>query len=167
MPHIPAGITDFLDQNAVAYDVLHHRPDIRARDAARDTHTPDREFAKTVFVRIAGCASMAVLPASHSLSLHRIRSALGTQAVELLEEQEIAPLCPDCELGAAPPLGNLYGIPVYVSPALQELEHIAFSAGTHEHVIRMRYADYERLVQPHVVHMARHEPDPMRPSASL
>jgi Ala-tRNA(Pro) deacylase len=54
-----------------------------------------------------------------------------------------------------------------VSPALQEHEHIAFSAGTHEHVIRMRYADYERLVQPHIVHMARHEPTAMPPGASL
>jgi Ala-tRNA(Pro) deacylase len=165
MPHIPARLTDFLDQNAVPYHIVRHAPDVHARDAARDSHIPDRQFAKTLFVRIDGRDAMAVLPASHSLSTHRLRSALRVPSVELMEEQETAALCPDCDLGAAPPFGNLYGIPVYVSPALREHEHIAFCAGTHEHVIQMRYEDYERLVQPRVVHMARHEPEQRKPSA--
>ena len=61
---------------------------------------------------------MAVLPASKDLALARLRKALGAQEVRLAHESDVHPLCPDCETGAAPPFGNLYGLPVYASASL-------------------------------------------------
>ena len=157
MTHVPSRVTDYLDSNGIAYDVLLHRRDLHARDAARDTHTPEGAFAKTLLVAVNGTPAMAVLPASHTLSERRLRQSLQASSVELLEEHDIQRLCPDCELGAAPPLGGLYGLPVYVSPALGKDASIVFNAGTHEHVLRMRYADFAALVQPRTAHMARRE----------
>lgn len=48
-------------------------------------------------------------------------------------------------------------LPVYVSPALAEDERITFNAGSHEDAIRMSYREFEHLVQPQVVPMAKHD----------
>jgi len=157
MSHVPARLTDYLDASGVAYDVMRHMPEPCAHDTAVSTHTPDRQFAKTVFVRIDGAPAMAVLPADHLLSERRLRQSLGAHSVELMEESEMEELCPDCEVGAAPPVGHLYGIPLYLSPALEKEERVVFNAGTHEHVVRMRYADFAKLAQPRIAHMTRNE----------
>jgi Ala-tRNA(Pro) deacylase len=60
---------------------------------------------------------------------------------------------PDCEVGAMPPLGNLYDLKVYVDKSLAADEQIAFNAGTHAELIQIAYRDFERLVRPSVAHL--------------
>lgn len=144
-------LTAFLEAQAVDYEAIHHRRDYTAQEAAAHTHTPGREFAKTVIVWVDGSYAMAVLPAHHLIDLDKLRRALGARDVKLASEEEMRELCPDCETGAVPPFGNLYNLPVYLSTDITADEQITFNAGTHEDAIRMRYADFERLVQPHVL----------------
>ena len=92
--------------------------------------------------------SAAVAAGSAQLT---ILDATGAQEVELAEEQEFPDLFPDCELGAMPPFGNLFGLPTMVAEELTEDEHIAFNAGTATEVIRLAYRDYARLVWPRVL----------------
>ena len=157
MSEIPSRLREFLDENGVGYRVIHHTRDFRAMDTADDTRTPMQEFAKTVFICVDGEYAMAVLPASHFLSERRLEEALEARSVRLASESQMVLFCPDCDAGAAPPFGNLYGLPVFVSPALTQDEEITFNAGTHQDAIRMSYADFERLTHPRIVHMARHE----------
>ena len=157
MSEISTRLHELLDASQIDYEIIHHRPDIRARTTAEDTHTPPGEFAKTVFVWVDGAYALAVLPATHSVSTARLARALGAEEVRLATEWEMEDLCPDVEVGAAPPFGNLWELPTYVSPALAADETITFNAGTHEDAVRMRFADFERLVEPRTVSMARHE----------
>jgi Ala-tRNA(Pro) deacylase len=150
-------IREILDQEGVEYELIHHRLDYQASEAAADTHTPPAEFAKTIFLWVDGAPAMAVLPASKQLSLSKVQHALTAEHVRLAREEETHAVCPDCEVGAAPPFGNLYDVPVYVSPSLTEDDRITFNAGTHRDAIRMPYADFERLVGPRVIRMAKHD----------
>jgi Ala-tRNA(Pro) deacylase len=45
---------------------------------------------------------------------------------------------------------------VFVDETLTEDKEIAFNAGTHTDLIRMAYNDFERLVNPKVVKVARY-----------
>jgi Ala-tRNA(Pro) deacylase len=146
-----------LDEAGVSYEVLHHPPDVRARETATDTGTRPEEFAKTLLVEVDGEPAMAVLPASLSLAPSRLAASLGAEHVRLLTERDYSRLCPDSEVGAAPPFGPLYGLPVYASPALARDERITFNAGAHDTALRMRFADFARLVSPRLVAMARGE----------
>ncbi|MEP0823673.1 MAG: YbaK/EbsC family protein, partial [Ignavibacterium sp.] len=119
-----------------------------AYDAARAAHVSQREFAKTVVVRIDGKFWMAVLRADHKINIHAIKAAFGAHEVHLAHEEDLSALFPDCELGAMPPFGNLYGIPVLVDQALLSDEEIAFNACNHSRVIRLKLSDYLRLVNP-------------------
>ena len=98
---------------------------------------------------------MAVLPAHHRVDLHKLGRAMGASEIRLATEDEIATICPDCAVGAEPPFGNLYQVPVYVSEDIARDEMITFNAGTHEDVIRMKYADYEDLVHPRIGDFAK------------
>jgi Ala-tRNA(Pro) deacylase len=152
---ISRTLNTYLDHEHVHYDVLCHPKAFRATDIAHALQTPEKEMAKVVIVKVGGRSVMTVLPASWSVDLHRLKDVFRTRHVRLATEHEIASLFPDCELGAMPPFGNLYGLPVYVDQSLTEDEEIVFQAGTHSDAIRMRYMDFAALVFPVVAEFHR------------
>ena len=93
---------------------------------------------------------MAVLPAHHKVSIEKLRAHIQAEKLRLASEDEILKICPDCAVGAEPPFGNLYGIPVHLCKDMGSEGWITFNAGTHEDVVRMKYDDYVRLVQPEI-----------------
>ncbi len=145
---ISQTLATYLDRERVHYDVLPHAEAYRARATAQALHAPEREMAKVVIVKVAERFVMTVLPASWNVDLHRLREVFLTNHVRLATEDEIKSLFPDCALGAMPPFGNLYGLPVYVEQSLAEDGEIVFHAGTHSDAIRMRYWDFAALVWP-------------------
>jgi len=157
MSGIVPRLRKYLDADGVEYEVISHKTDYRATVTARDTETPQSEFAKTVFVMIDERPAMAVVPASSDVALAKLRDEVGSNEVCLASEDEIRSICPDCEVGAAPPFGNLYDLPVYVSLALAADEQITFNAGTHNEAVRMSYADFARLVDPVVIAICKRE----------
>jgi Ala-tRNA(Pro) deacylase len=146
----------YLREQQVPFEAQHHRIAYTAQDVATIEHIPNALMAKVVMVFADGKLTMLVLPASHRVDLTRVGPATGAKEVFLAGEQEIATAFRDCEVGAMPPFGNLYGVPVYVDRLLAEDETIVFQAGTHTDTISMKYADYARLVRPRVVEFARH-----------
>jgi Ala-tRNA(Pro) deacylase len=144
-------LKEFLDRYHTKYVSISHSPAYTAQEIAALAHIPGREMAKTVMVKLDGEMAMAVLPASSRLDLALLKEASGARQVELATESQFQNLFPDCEIGAMPPFGNLYGMPVYVAQKLADDQDIAFTAGTHSELIRMDYGDFERLVQPSVV----------------
>jgi Ala-tRNA(Pro) deacylase len=97
---------------------------------------------------------LLVLPASLQVELARLNVALGAKATRFAHEAEFVDAFPDCEVGAMPPFGNLYDLPVYVDKSLTDDEAIVFPAGTHTETMSVRYADYAQLVKPTIVEFA-------------
>jgi len=144
-------LTDFLDEHQVRYTTITHSPAFTAQEIAHAAHIPGGELAKTVMVKLDGKLAEVVLPASRRLDLELLRSATGASKVELATESDFDHSFPDCEVGAMPPCGNLYGMEVYISPMLSADRQIAFNAGNHSELICMNYKDYERLVHPRLL----------------
>ena len=142
-------LREFLDSHDIKYVLIDHSKAYTAMEIAASAHIPGKELAKTVMIKVNGEISMAVLPASYKVDVGRLKEATGTQAVELADEKEFGPMFPDCDLGAMPPFGNLYNIRVYVAESLGEDAEIV--ACSHTQLIRMSYADFERLVDPIVI----------------
>lgn len=145
---ISRTLNAFLDRERVHYDVLPHQKAFRAAEIAHALQTTEKVMAKVVIVKVQGRFVMMVLPARWNVDLRRLRTVFATHQVRLATEDEITGLFPDCELGAMPPFGNLYGLPVYVDQSLTEDEEIVFQAGTHSEAIRMRYWDFAALAFP-------------------
>ena len=147
-------LKNYLDENDVKYVTIRHSPAFTAQEIAASAHVPGRELAKSVMVTVDGRMAMAVVPASHHVELELLAATAGAAKVELASEDEFARLFPDCEVGAMPPFGNLYGLETFVADRLAEDDEIAFNAGNHTELIRLAYKDFERLVEPKVLSFA-------------
>lgn len=141
-------LLEYLDENGVEYDLLLHPQAYAARETAAKSGVPVSLFAKTVLVRLDGLMAMAVLPSDHKVNFNLLRLAAGADTISLASEAEFEARFPDCELGAMPPFGNLYGMPVVVDAHLAAVDSITFNAGSHTETITMAYDDFDRLVRP-------------------
>jgi Ala-tRNA(Pro) deacylase len=147
-------LEDYLRENGVPFEVQHHARAVTAQEVAATEHIPGKMFAKTVMVLANQEMVMLVLPAPHHVNPEKAAQELGAKEVHLADEERFEDTFPDCEVGAMPPFGNLYGVPVYVDEALAEDETVVFRAGTHTDTMSVRYADLERLVEPTVARFA-------------
>jgi Ala-tRNA(Pro) deacylase len=140
----------FLDLNRVRYVTIKHSNAYTSQEIAASAHVSGKEFAKTVMIRIEDKMAMAVLPASYQIDFGLLREIFRDKTVTMATEAEFKNRFPDCDPGAMPPFGNLYGMEVYVEESLTADREIAFNAGSHSEIIRLSYEDYARLVQPRV-----------------
>ena len=150
---ISARIKCHLDENKIPYSLLTHPSSYTAQGAAAVMHVPGREVAKTVVVQAGNDYCLVVLPASLYVKPEKLAQVIG-RTTHLATEDEFISLFPDCELGAMPPLGELYGLTVYADESLAADKEIIFNAGTHRDAIRMNYEDFVRLAKPIVCSIA-------------
>jgi Ala-tRNA(Pro) deacylase len=144
----------FLESEGVKYVTISHSQAFTAQEIAASAHIPGKELAKTVMVRLDETMAMVVLPATDYVNLDRLKEVTGAATVHLATEVEFKDLFPACEPGAMPPFGNLWQMEVFSDQRLAEDETIAFNAGTHTELVRLAYADFERLVRPRVMHVS-------------
>lgn len=144
-------LKDFLDTYQVKYSGITHSVAYTAQGIAALTHISGKELAKTVVIKVDNIFMMAVVPASQRVDLSHIKEALSAKAVELATEEELRQLFPDCETGAMPPFGNLYGIRVMADQSLTEDKEIVFNAGSHRELIRVSWNDYVKLAKPTIL----------------
>jgi Ala-tRNA(Pro) deacylase len=144
-------LKEFLDKEKIKYVSIMHSTAYTAQEVAASAHVTGRELAKTVIVELDKQMAMAVLPANRKIVLQDLREVTGCDQVKFASEEEFKEKFPECETGAMPPFGNLYGMEVYVAESLTRNDEIVFNAGTHTEVIRMKFHDFERLVKPKVV----------------
>lgn len=141
-------LKEFLDSHHVKYVSITHSPAFTAQEIAALAHVSGKELVKTVMVKIDGRMAMAVLPASRKVDFNLLKEAAGAASVELAGEADFKGMFPDCETGAMPPFGNLYGMTVFADQSLLKDEEIAFNAGSHSELIRLAYKDFEALARP-------------------
>lgn len=144
----------YLEAEGVLHTVISHPQAFTAQEVAAATHVHGKDLAKSVIVKGPDGFSMVVLPAHHRVDLVALARAMEADQVRLATEEEFEDLFPECEVGAMPPFGNLYGLSVIVSEPLTWDEEIYFNCGTHTEVIRMAYADFARLVAPRVANVS-------------
>lgn len=159
---ISARLKQHLQEAGISYVPVTHAPARSAQYAASVMHVAGKEMAKTVVLRSGSQVLLAVLPASYHVNLSRFAKVIGKD-VKLVDEPECYTLFPDCQPGAVPPFGELYGLPVYLDETLAEDPEIIFSAGTLSDAVRMGNADFVHLVKPRVCSFAEKGEGTTRP----
>jgi len=148
------SLKNYLDNYQVKFVVISHAPAYTAQGVAGLMHIPGKELAKTIIVRLDRELVMCVLPANFHVDLGILKEATHAHAATLATEEDFRDWFPQCETGAMPPFGNLYGLRVYADRSLEQDIEIVFNAGTHRELIRMNWEDYKRLVDPIVMGFA-------------
>lgn len=155
-------VQQLLDAGETPYGILPHREVFTAQEAAETSHVSGRRLAKVLIAREHdGRYLMVVLPAPCRVDLAAVREAAGSRRLSLATERELAALFPDCDMGAMPPFGSLYDLPVYVDACFPRAGDFFFQAGNHQEVVRIRYEEFERLAHPVVGEFCLHEREPI------
>ena len=147
-------IGKYLSDHGVEFEAHEHPPAYTAQEVAAVEHISGKMMAKAVLLRDDAGYVMCVLPASHKLDLTKVADIRQSNQIRLADENELAEMFPDVEVGAEPPFGNLYDMPMLVDAHLADRDEILFQAGSHRRTIRMKYDDYASLVQPQVEDLA-------------
>jgi len=149
-------VKEYLDQAGIKYEIMEHDTVYTAQEVAAVTHVSGEELAKTVIINADGKIMMAVMPSTRKIDFELLKKNLGAKNITLTKEQDFSPLFPDCEIGAMPPLGKLYKMEMIVDQSLAEDTQIVFNAGTHHDIIKISYADFEKLEQPKLANITGH-----------
>jgi Ala-tRNA(Pro) deacylase len=148
-------IKEFLDGNHAKYVFVSHSPAYTAQEVAASMHIPGKLIAKTLVVRVNGDLALAVVPAPKDLDTALLARAAGGVETDIAEENDFVDRFTGCQLGTAPPFGNLFGMETYLDSELARQQDIVFNAGTHTDAVWMRIGDYVRLARPVVADIAR------------
>jgi len=157
-------LKDFLDQAGVEYMCLSHPPAFTAQELAHHVKIAGDRVVKTVIIELDGKMAMLVMPATWRIRWDRLSQILDTDFVDLADEQEFKDRFPDCEVGAMPPFGNLFGMTVYCAESLTEQPELAFAAGSHTESVHMKTSDFLNLVQPMVLNQGFVKPGARKPA---
>ncbi len=149
-------LKEYLNQEKIDYQIWSHRPTFTAQQMAAEEHVPGMNVAKPVVIRADGQYYMCVLPACCRIDLEALRKQLGTGEVHLASEEEMARLFPDCELGAEPPFGNMFGLATLMDESLVSDPYIVCQSGKHDQAVRVSMKDYQQLVNPRVLSFCYH-----------
>jgi Ala-tRNA(Pro) deacylase len=131
-------VTEHLEQQGAAFEVLGHRQAYTSLDEARALGVDADEVLKTLAVRTGPGYVLVVIPAARWLDLQLVREAVGDQHARLATEEELGRDFPGYQLGALPPLGGLVGASVYVDPEVLGHDTVVFAAGTQTESVKMR-----------------------------
>ena len=96
---ISKQLIDYLNQNNVEYEILHHAEAVTAQRIAQAEHIKGRRQAKVVMIRSGDQHLMTVLPADHQIDLEKVERVVG-KSVSLARENEFKSLFPDSAVGA-------------------------------------------------------------------
>lgn len=149
-----SSLIEYLDKHHTQYIVISHSPAFTAQGIAASAHIPGKELAKTVMVKLDGKLVMTVLPAAFHVDLELLKQVTGAKAAEIAAEEEFRDLFPECETGAMPPFGNLFGIELFAEESLTKHREITFNACTHRELIRLGWEDFQELARPTVMRFA-------------
>lgn len=154
---VASKVTQFLDEQGMGYEVVSHQETFSSSEEARTVGVIASHVAKTLVIRTRDAEALAVLPASERLDIHKLRDVLGDSHARLATEEEMGIEFTEYELGAVPPLGELFGVPVLLDERLERAEEIIFAGGTHRDSVKMSGQDFLKLTRPNVVDLVREE----------
>ncbi|WP_372966567.1 aminoacyl-tRNA deacylase [Marinobacter sp.] len=157
-------LKDFLDKAGTEYMCLSHPPAFTAQELAHHVTIAGDKVVKTVIIELDGKMAMLVMPATWRVRWDSLSRILDTDFVDLADEQTFQDHFPDCEVGAMPPFGNLFGMTVYCAESLTEQPELAFAAGSHTESVHMKTQDFLNLVQPIVLNRGFIKPGTQKPA---
>ena len=141
-------LEQYFAEKRIYYEIQEHRTAFTIQEVAALLHEKGIHVAKVFIARADGRNVMLVLPSIYNVDLDRARALIGAQEVRRAKEVEFAHLFPDCDVGAMPPFGNFYNIPVYVDQTLALQPFVVFQAGSHRETMKIATSDYLRIVEP-------------------
>lgn len=145
------SIINYMNSHNVVYKTINHPREYTASQCAQAAHIKNEHFAKSVIVKLDGQFILVAIPANTRLDLDQLKKETHARHTKIANEFEFQDKFTDCEVGAIPLLGELYGMDVYLADSLTHKEWLVFNAGNHNQLIKIKTTDFLNLVHPKII----------------
>ena len=142
---IAASVQSYLTREHVPFDTITHEYSRDSAHSAQSAHIPGDQLAKSVVLEDDQGYLMAVIPATHKVDLGALHRMLHRN-LGLATDRELIELFKDCEPGAVPPLGAVYGIDTILDERLAGASDVYFEGGDHQALIHMDGGDFLKMM---------------------
>lgn len=142
---IASRLSQYLADAQVDYEVVEHFAAPSSSRTAEAAHVPGDRLAKAVLLRDEGGCLLAVVPSTHQIDLGAVRALVHRQ-LQLASESELGRFFPDCDLGAAPPVGAAYTLDTIADESLKGQPDVYFEAGDHHRLIKVSEEAFAKLM---------------------
>ncbi len=137
-----------MNSHDVTYKTISHPRAYTASQCAQAAHIKGNYFAKSIVVKLDGKFVLVAIPANMRLDLNLLEKETHAKHAEIAKEFEFQDKFKECEIGAIPLFGELYGMDVYLADSLAHKEWLVFNAGNHNQLLKIKSEDFLNLVHP-------------------
>lgn len=145
MNTIPTKLYKFLKKHKAYFQIQVHPETFTSCETAESEHIRGRKLLKAVMAKANEKDIMVVIPSNRTVDLLKLSAVLDTPHVRIAEEWEFKDQFPECEPGAMPPFGHIYGIPCYGDESIREEDEVVFNAGNHKETMSISTNDFFRI----------------------
>ncbi len=149
----------YLADHGLEHSVIEHPVTYTAAAEARVSAVDPAHTAKTVMLRDDDGYVMAVIPASETLSLRRLRRVASRTGLRLAAEHELARDVPAFEVGAFPPIRALVADSSYIDFRVLIPHRVLCNGGDHRHSVVLDANALARISGARVADLCADAPD--------
>jgi Ala-tRNA(Pro) deacylase len=143
---IAKKLQHYIDGKGIAYDTVEHHRTATSSQSAQAAHVPGSRLAKSVVIHHETGYALAVVPSTHRIELSTLQDVMHAR-LGLASEEEVSSLFADCDLGAVPPIGPAYDVPVILDESLGDSRDVYFEGGDHKTLVHVSGPDFRSLMQ--------------------
>jgi Ala-tRNA(Pro) deacylase len=143
---IARKLKDYIAGKGIHYDTVAHHRTATSSQTAQAAHVPGRRLAKSVLVHYEMGYALAVVPSSHRVEFNTLQDVIDRR-LGLASEDEVSQLFNDCDIGAVPPVGAAYDVPVILDESFDTEGDVYFEAGDHKTLVHVKGGDFRSLLQ--------------------
>jgi Ala-tRNA(Pro) deacylase len=139
---IPGKIIKYLDSNKIKYETIEHKTVFTAYDKAATLRIKPNVIGKTLVLKADSNLIMVLVPGNKNLDLVKIKKAVNdfngkngrkpVKKVDFISETVIKNKFKGIKLGAIPPFGDIWELPLFADKGLMKEKSIFISAGIYE-----------------------------------
>ncbi len=136
-----------LQQLGLAHEQYTHEPVHTSQEAAEVRGTKLSEGAKAIVLFADGKPLMVAVPGDRKVDFKSFKALYKVRDLRMASPEEVLSIT-SVPIGAVPPFGHIFGIPLYADVAIRQNQSVSFNAGLHTKSVRMIETDYEKIAKP-------------------
>lgn len=145
---VPRKVVQFLEKNKAKYEVIRHKTVYTACDKAATLKVPPKIVGKTLLLNLDKRPALVLIPADKNLDKNKFKKTAGAKKIDFVSERVIKNKIKGVRLGAVPPFGSLWKLPIFADNALLKNPKIIVNSGDCQSSIRISPAVFRKLIGP-------------------
>jgi len=148
---IPKKIINFLEKAKIKYEPIKHRTVYTAFDKAATLKVPQKIIGKTLVIKLDNLPALALIPANKNLDMQSLKKITKTKKIDFIKEAWMKKKLKGVKIGAVPPFGNLWGLPMFIDRSLINSPKIIINSGDYNFSIKLKGNLLKKLISDLVI----------------